>query len=512
MAGKTIINNSFILFPDAEWIDTIKAEEWKLNSFSANNFYSDEERIKLEEKYWPITEITDKFNRQSVSYQLSKKDCLHRWLKYKEGFSSQLVKMLLDEFEVGEGDLVMDPFMGSGTTALVCALRGINSIGYDVLPMSKLSILAKTSVYNYSIIELQQVLEDIKTLEIPDNYTKCTPFLSITSGAYPETESRAIAYYTEYFAESQYSDIAKNLVKLCILNSLEKISYTIKSGQYLGWDHRCPKIIEINRLRVEAGKKPFVNKNDKGVLPTLKEALTLEFAQMVEDVIFLQSKDSAFNATCKYTEGSVLFEIAKVHDNTISGVITSPPYCNRYDYTRTYGLELAYLGVDDNQVKQLRQKLLSCTVESKTKIEMLKRHYVDIGRQDDCEKVLSIVTDNKVLNEIKGALRARNANGEINNKGVLRMVEGYFMELAFLYSELFRVCKPGAHVAFVNDNVRYAGEVIPVDYLSTNIAEQTGFKPVKIYTLRQQKGNSSQQMAKYGRVALRKSITIWEKE
>ena len=92
------------------------------------------------------------------------------------------------------------------------------------------------------------------------------------------------------------------------------------------------------------------------------------------------------------------------------------------------------------------------------------------------------------------------------------MVNGYFTELTFLYAELFRTCKHGAQVAFVNDNVRYAGEVIPVDYLSTLLAESVGFKPVKIYTLRQTKGNSSQQMAKYGKVALRKSITIWKKE
>lgn len=92
------------------------------------------------------------------------------------------------------------------------------------------------------------------------------------------------------------------------------------------------------------------------------------------------------------------------------------------------------------------------------------------------------------------------------------MVEGYFTELTFLYAELFRICKKGAQVAFVNDNVRYAGEVIPVDFLSTSLAESVGFKPVKVYTLRQQKGNSSQQMAKYGRVAIRKSITVWKKE
>lgn len=511
MACKTSINTIPLLFPEEELLVVTNAEEWKLTSFSANGFYSDLERKKLEDKYWKITEVTDKFNRQSVSYQLSKKDCLHRWLKYKEGFSAQLVRILLDELEISKGDLVMDPFMGSGTTALVCALEGIDSIGYDILPMSRLSIMAKSAVYDYDIKELYTILNDIKELEVPTSYNKHTAYVSITKGAYPDKESKAIAYYTEYFEHSNYSDISKNLVKLCILNSLEKISYTIKSGQYLSWDHRCPKIIEINRLRVEAGKKPFVNKNDKGKLPTLKEALLVEFTQMLEDISNLQDKDSSFSANCNYIEGSVLFEITQVKANSISGVITSPPYCNRYDYTRTYGLELAYLGKNDEDIKKLRQTLLSCTVESKSKVEMLKEHYQKIGRIEHYENVMGIVKDNSVLNEIMAALQARNANGEINNKGILRMVEGYFLELAFLFSELYRICKPGAKVAFVNDNVRYAGEVIPVDYLCTNIAEQLGFKPVKIYTLRQKKGNSSQQMAKYGRVAIRKSITIWEK-
>lgn len=510
MARKSTISTP-LLFP-LEELEIANPEEWKLSNFSAHNFCPDVERINLENKYWSITEVTDKFNRQSVSYQLSKKDCLHRWLKYKEGFSAQLVKMLLNEFGIKRGNLVMDPFMGSGTTALVCCLDGINSIGYDILPMSKLSINAKTSVYDYNIIELQLILDEIKNLQVPEDFDGHTNYVSITKGAYPETEDKALAFYTEYFDNSDHSEISKNLVKLCILNSLERISYTIKSGQYLSWDHRCPKIIAINQARVAAGKRPFVNDNDKGPLPTLKESLILEFSQMLEDIQDLQTKETEFSATCNYIEGSVLFEITKLESNILDGVITSPPYCNRYDYTRTYGLELAYLGKDDDEIKKLRQALLSCTVESKSKIEVLREHYDKIGRLNDFEYILKKVTSNPVLNEVNSALQARNANGEINNKGVLKMVNGYFTELTFLYAELFRTSKPGAYVAFVNDNVRYAGEVIPVDYLSTSLAESIGFKPVKIYTLRQTKGNSSQQMAKYGRVALRKSITVWKKE
>ncbi len=88
------------------------------------------------------------------------------------------------------------------------------------------------------------------------------------------------------------------------------------------------------------------------------------------------------------------------------------------------------------------------------------------------------------------------------------MVEGYFTELAFVIFELHRLCRAGAHVAIVNDDVRYGGEIIPVDLLMTDLAVEFGFYPETIYVLPQRKGNSSQQMGKYGREANRKSITV----
>ena len=493
-------------------MEVIDTKGWRVTNFSADNCNPQFARIAIEEKYWPITEVTDRFNRQSVSYQLSKKDCLHRWLKYKEGFSANLVKILLDDFGLKKGDMVADPFMGSGTTALVSILNGYNSIGFDILPMTKIAIKAKTLIYKYDLQELQQMLNEIALLDVPQEYSKKTPEVSITRDGYPTMTSHELAYYKEYFSKSAYSDEAKTLLELCTLNSLERISYSAKDGQYLRWDWRCPKIIKASKAREESGKKPFVVKLDKGELPSLKQALSEEFSLVIEDIKSLQSNEKkSFNAQCKFIEGSALFELPKIEDSTISAVISSPPYCNRYDYTRTYAMELAYLGITETGIKQLRQNLLSCTVENNPKTKQLKDFYSSIGREDAYERIMEVIQNNNALQEINQALRQRNANGEINNKGVLKMVEGYFTELTFLFAELYRTCKPGAYVAFVNDNVRYAGEVIPVDYLTTNLAEQLGFKPIKIYTLRHQKGNSSQQMKKYGRIALRKSITIWQK-
>jgi len=490
----------------------VNIKDWKVDCFSADNKYPQDERKAIEEKYWAITEITDKFNRQSVSFQLSKKDRMQRWLKYKEGFSAELVRTLIKDFNVTPGQTILDPFMGSGTTALVSCMDGMNSVGFDILPMSKVAINAKMSVFEYDLKELETVFQEVKKIEVPSNFVKETPYLTITKEGYPLKTAIEIEYFTEYFAGSKHSDNVKNLIKLCILNCLEPVSYSIKAGQYLKWDTRCPRIQRVNQKRISEGKAPLTSKNNKQIISGFREELIKELSNVISDIKIIQQKNiSDLHGRCKFFEDSALLGMPKMEANSINAVISSPPYCNRYDYTRTYAMELAYLGVDDNRLKELRQELLSCTVESKTKLDMLRNYYNEIGRIDDYNKIVEVINNNRTLTEIISALEKRNQNGEINNKGVLRMVKGYFTELTFIFAEIYRVCTPGSYVGFVNDNVRYAGEVIPVDFLTTQLAEQLGFKPIKIYTLMQKKGNSSQQMAKYGKVSLRKSITIWQK-
>lgn len=486
---------------------------WRITGFSAEGVCEATARKKLEDKYFDIVEVTDKFNRQSVSYQLNKKDLLHGWLKYKEGFSADLVNLLLDEMNPPKEGIILDPFLGSGTTSMVCKMRGFNSIGIDVLPLTKLSIAAKNSVFEYSLEELNTIISILENIKVPDNYSEKIKSIPITRSAYPEKTERELAYYTEWNNKATYTTPIKKLITLCLMNSLERLSYTSKDGQYLRWDYRAAKVMEANARRVSQGKKPVAATLNKGELPCVKNLLLQELRQKFQEIetIQAQSQERLCNTSINFIAGSALFELPKLPSHILSGVITSPPYCNRYDYTRTYALELVYLGLSEMDIKRLRQDQLSCTVENKSKIDALREHYAALGRSAHFENILSVIHNNAVFKEIMKALTYRDQRREINNKGILRMISGYFTELTFIYAELFRLCKPGAQVAFVNDNVRYGGEVIPVDFLSMELAESFGFKPKKIYTIRQQKGNSSQQMKKYGRLALRKSITLWEK-
>lgn len=47
--------------------------EYITQNFSAGGICREESRLALEEKYTPLLEVTQKFDRRSVSYQLSKK-------------------------------------------------------------------------------------------------------------------------------------------------------------------------------------------------------------------------------------------------------------------------------------------------------------------------------------------------------------------------------------------------------------------------------------------------------
>ena len=80
--------------------------------------------------------------------------------------------------------------------------------------------------------------------------------------------------------------------------------------------------------------------------------------------------------------------------------------------------------------------------------------------------------------------------------------------LYFVIYEMVRLLKPGGTIVMVNDNVRYAGEEIPVDLILSDMAETFGMTTKHIWTLERGKGNSSQQMGNHGRSELRNGTTL----
>ena len=161
------------------------------------------------------------------------------------------------------------------------------------------------------------------------------------------------------------------------------------------------------------------------------------------------------------------------------------------------------LGVSAEYLSELRQKMLSCTVENREK---------DLCRLNSSWKeTINIVQKQALLTKIIDFLEAKKQKKELNNNSIPRMIKSYFFELSCVIRELHRVLRKNGCVVMVNDNVRYAGVEISLDLILSDIAESIGFTVEQISVLPNGKGNSSQQMGAHGRKALRKCVYIWRK-
>src|SRR5207245_1941851 len=85
--------------------------------------------------------------RRTNSYTIQKLEngSIHRWYRFVLAYPDHYVRTQLDSFNIGRGDLVLDPFVGSGTTCVECKLNGVRSIGIDAHPFFVFAARVKTT-------------------------------------------------------------------------------------------------------------------------------------------------------------------------------------------------------------------------------------------------------------------------------------------------------------------------------------------------------------------------------
>lgn len=461
------------------------------------------ERQKLYDRFADKLEIAVNLNRQVVSFQTNKSAPISRWVKYKEGFSSDLVKYFLTEYSPNPGRL-LDPFAGSGTTLFAGQELGWDSYGIELLPVGTFVMRARDALSKLDSLELKSFLDSFwKRFDAFDKCERIINHISITKDAFSDETEYELNHYLTYCSTFKSKELQLAL-RFAAFAVLEEISFTRKDGQYLRWDFRSNRTLS---------GKPF----DKGKIYTFDEAIRNKLNQIVEDLLppatpllfDLKENDGNGGKPINIIEGSCLKELTKFPKDFFDFTVTSPPYCNRYDYTRTYALELVFLGNDADQVRQLRQAMLSCTVENKEKIEFLRQNYDSFENAGVFERVMRVYENSEAMSEINIVLEGLNRDEKLNNNNVPRMVRNYFLEMCFVIYEMARVTRSGGYCVMVNDNVRYGGEEVPVDLILSEFAENFGFEVERIFVLPRGKGNSSQQMGSYGRTEIRKCVYLW---
>jgi DNA modification methylase len=449
---------------------------------------------KLTQHFRNKIKLQPALTRQLVSFQANKPRSTYRWYKYKEAFSASLIEILLSKYRIASGK-VLDPFAGSGTALFAANDAGIDADGIELLPVGQQIILTR------KCLEREFTKDDFATIkrwaaERPWHQSKVRiplTTLRITEGAYPKQTLKLIEQYMG--AWQREKDRVQYVLRFALLCILESISFTRKDGQYLRWDYRSGR---------QQGTKPF----NKGEILNFDKAICTKINEICNDIETGKESRELFPSKVLQGDirlfcGSCLDIMSTLPENSYDTVVTSPPYCNRYDYTRTYALELALLRIGEEEISRLRQEMLSCTVENRAK-DLLK---INPGWTN----AIASADGQQLLQAILCYLEKEKAKGRLNNNGIPRMVRGYFYELACVIGECARVLKPNAPLFMVNDNVRYAGASISVDIILSNIAENLGFHVENVLVLPDGKGNSSQQMGKHGRNPLRKCVYVWRK-
>lgn len=399
-----------------------------------------------------------------VSYVGNKSIPFLRIYRYKEAFAFGFVKDFLGRLEIGPNDYVFEPFSGLGTTMFVSMINGIPSVGIDKLPIAHFISKTLPSFLLLGGNELTEMWAFLKS-----RIQKCKPAniaLDVRIMKVAFDEETLLILRKLKSAIEEFSFPYHNIFLLLFFSILEECSFTAKEGQFL-------------RLKLDKKTSDPI------------EAISRKVAQVEEDIHRMKDLFPSLSIN-KGTMPDVylgdarnLSDIAFKKKPTV--IITSPPYANRYDYTRTYSLELCFHFVRNfEELKAIRFGILRSHIESK----------IQTGE----------VSSHPAVREVVEALCKK----KINNPKIPSMITTYFIDMEKVIKEWSEVLESGARVVMVVDNVRYEGELIPVDLILSEIAEEIGFSIKEIIVTRY-KGNSSQQMKKYGRVPVRESITIWER-
>ena len=119
----------------------------------------------------------------------------HGLFPYRGKFHPQMVKALLNAMGLHQGEIVLDPMMGSGTTLIEAATMGIDSIGYDVSPLCSLMAQAKIDGLSIDPLKLSRVVDDQALLIRSFTQFETHPVTIETLPLQPVDRIMSLAYY-----------------------------------------------------------------------------------------------------------------------------------------------------------------------------------------------------------------------------------------------------------------------------------------------------------------------------
>ncbi|MEW6264257.1 MAG: DNA methyltransferase [Thermodesulfobacteriota bacterium] len=381
---------------------------------------------------------------------------IHRWQVFPHSFTDDLVEALIKEWRLGAGDRILDPFVGAGTTLLAAKAQGVPATGYDLSPFAVLAARVKTAAYHPN--KLHQAWHVLRSSLEPSAWNGAAgQYAPLVKRALPGRLLGAFEKIRRNIASLPFSEKERDFFRLALLAVIPRYSRAEANGGWLRWT--------LRRLNIRS----------------LPAALERQIEMMLTDLETSLSQP-VDHWTARVADARRLPD----PDSTYTAVITSPPYPNRHDYTRVFGVQLMFEFLDWNAARRLRYQSFHSHVEARPDRPAA-------GEYQPPDHLAWIME------------RIRKANGRVR---LARMIEGYFLDMYICLKEMRRVCRPGGRLALVVGNAQYNGLPIPVDEFTAELGERVGLDCRKLIVARH-RGNSAQQMGRYGRNPSRESVVIF---
>lgn len=397
-----------------------------------------------------------------MQFNKNKTEPFHRWYPFVEGYSKEFIQSIVKE--MGKRKIVcLEPFSGSGTTALELQNSGIECFSFEVNPL--MYLVARVKLENrYTVGSVNEWLEyivryraTVETIDLKSEFKTL----------YQSDDKEKWNYNTE---------VAKAIQKLyCAIRSIDNEMYcelfTVALASIL---------LDVSNL-YRNGKCLSYKKDWKERGLTETEVFE-KFDQKVRNELMVDIQNhlhmSEINNKRKlFNIDSRIGMDEKIVNDSIDLVITSPPYLNSRDYTDTYMLELKTLGFTkkNEDIRHLREQTL--------------RSHVQIKWEDKTS------VDNSYLKKTLNDLEIAAKETEMWNNSIIDMIRLYFVDMKKIFKTMYKKLKKDGKVYFNVSNSAYFNVLVNTLEICASIAEEEGYTVKEIRKARNLKTSPQQKEA-----------------
>jgi hypothetical protein len=441
------------------------------------------------ETLFAVPPSTAKPRRNGEANRLSEADRpVHDWYRFVLSFPPHLVRDCLARFGIGAGKRVLDPFCGTGTTLVECKKNGIASVGIEANPFPFFASQVKTdwSVDPDGLFEHASCiaeaadrrlsacgLSDSRLLESPGNGPRRKlRFLTLPEEALNLLLTNSISP----------RPLHKTLVLLQEMKSRLAPEY-----------HRYELLALAKGLVTTIGNLHFGP--EVGVGPPKSDAPVVtswirNIGKIAEDLrLVRENKRVRTRVFCLDSRTAP----KGLEPGSIDAVITSPPYPNEKDYTRTTRLESVLLGFVGS-----KEQLKGC------KKNLVRSNTRNVYKDDDDD---AWVSDHPEIGRIADQIETRRKElGKTSGFERLyaRVTKLYFGGMARHLAMLREFLRPGAQLAYVvGDQASYLRIMIRTGSLLSKIAQGLGYEAVGIDLFRTRLSTTTREQLREEVVILR---------